>query len=142
MDETAKTGPGAVAAAPAGDDAGVAEPETGGPAWRVGGESGATWLAQLQAMIDNIATQAGPVVREVAAKAAELAAVAADHAGPIARRAAAVTQDVSVKVAEKSRRVAADLRHTAEQGRGPESAAAAPESPAPETPAAPAEPEH
>ena len=115
MDESAKKEPDADAGAPAGGDAGAPEAEASASAWKVGGESGATWLAQLQAMIDNVANQAGPVVREVAAKAAELAAVAADHAGPIAQRAAAVTQDVSVKVAERSRQVAADLRHATDQ---------------------------
>ena len=34
------------------------------------------WLAQAQSMIENLATQAAPVVREVGAKAAELAALA------------------------------------------------------------------
>ena len=43
-------------------------------------------LAQLQSMIDSIATQAAPVVRQVGAKAAELAAATADRAGPIAHR--------------------------------------------------------
>jgi hypothetical protein len=116
MDESAKTEPDAGGTAPAGGEAGGAPaPEAGASVWKVGAESGPTWLAQLQGMIDNIATQAGPVVREVAAKAAELAAVAADHAGPIAQRAAAVTRDVSVKVAERSRQVAADLRHATDQ---------------------------
>src|SRR5262245_62908776 len=41
-------------------------------------------LGQLQAMIDSVATQAAPVVRQIGAKAAELAAVAADRAGPLA----------------------------------------------------------
>src|SRR5665811_922193 len=34
------------------------------------------WLAQLQQMIDQVAAHAAPVARDVAAKAAELAAVA------------------------------------------------------------------
>jgi len=133
MDESAKKEADADAGAPAGGDAGAPEAEASASAWKVGGESGATWLTQLQAMIDNVATQAGPVVREVAAKAAELAAVAADHAGPIAQRAAAVTQDVSVKVAERSRQVAADLRHAIDQapaeGDEPAADAAAPDVP-------------
>src|SRR4051812_1402223 len=57
-------------------------------------------LGQLQSMIDSIATQAAPVVRQVGAKAAELAAVAADRAGPLAHRAADATADASVKIAE------------------------------------------
>jgi hypothetical protein len=61
-------------------------------------------------MIDTMATQAGPVVRQIGAKAAELAAVAADRAGPIAHRAAEATADASVRIAERSRTLAADLR--------------------------------
>ena len=64
-------------------------------------------------MIDSIATQAAPVVRQVGAKAAELAAVAADRAGPLAHRAADATADASVKIAERSRTWAADLRNRA-----------------------------
>jgi len=67
-------------------------------------------LAQLQSMIDSIATQAAPVVRQVGAKAAELAAAAADRAGPIAHKAADATAGASVKIAERSREFAADLR--------------------------------
>jgi hypothetical protein len=70
----------------------------------------ATWLAQLQTMIDNLATAAGPPLREVAAKAAELAAKAGDAAGPFAQKAASVTGDVGQRVAAKSRDFAADLR--------------------------------
>jgi hypothetical protein len=67
-------------------------------------------LGQLQGMIDTIANQAAPVVRQIGAKAAELAAVAADRAGPLAHRAADATADASVKLAERSRTLAADLR--------------------------------
>ena len=67
-------------------------------------------VAQLQSMIDTIATQAAPVVRQVGIKAAELAAAAADRAGPIAHKAADATADASVKIAERSRVIAADLR--------------------------------
>jgi hypothetical protein len=70
----------------------------------------AAWLAQLQTMIDNVATAAGPPLREVAAKAAELAAKAGDAAGPFAQKAASVTGDVGQRVAAKSRDFAADLR--------------------------------
>src|SRR5215210_4954732 len=77
------------------------------------GGAGATaerMVAQLQSMIDSIATQAAPVVRQVGAKAAEPAAAAADRAGPIAHKAADATADASVKIAERSRTFAADLR--------------------------------
>jgi len=72
------------------------------------------WLAQLQAMIENLATQAVPVVREIGAKAAELAAVAAEKAGPIAARAAEVTADAGTRFAERSRNLATELRRDAE----------------------------
>ena len=85
-----------------------------------GAEHGATgreWTAQLQAMIDNIATQAAPVMRDVAAKAAELAAIAGEKAGPIARRAAEATAEAGTKLAERGREVAADLRRDAAAAR-------------------------
>src|SRR5205085_11971170 len=41
------------------------------------------WLTQLQAIMDDIATQSAPVAREIGAKAAELAALAAERAGPL-----------------------------------------------------------
>ena len=68
------------------------------------------WLTQLQAMIDNVATHAGPVARQIGAKAAELAAIAGEKAGPIAHKAAEVTAAAGEKVAERGREVAADLR--------------------------------
>jgi hypothetical protein len=101
------------------------EPASSGPAdetfaWTApddqpagGGDARATaerMLGQLQAMIDNVATQAGPVVRQIGVKAAELAAVAADRAGPLAHKAADATADASERLAEKSRTWAADLR--------------------------------
>jgi len=68
------------------------------------------WIAQLQAMIENLATQAAPVVKEVGAKAAELAAIAGDKAGPVAARAAEFTGQAGQRLAEKSRDLAAELR--------------------------------
>ena len=88
------------------------EPEQAAPA---GAESRAReWLAQLQAMIENLATQAAPVVREVGAKAAELAAIAGEKAGPIAQRAAELTGEAGHKLAERSRDLAAEWRRDAE----------------------------
>lgn len=83
-------------------------------------------LTQLQAMIDSLAVQATPVVRDVAAKAAELAAIAAEKAGPLAHRAAEATERVGGRVAARSKEVAADLRRTQadEQGADPEATAA------------------
>ena len=71
-------------------------------------------LVQLQQMIDTLATQAGPVMREVAAKAAELAAMAGTNAGPIAHKAAGVTEMVGQRVAARSKDLAAELRRPAE----------------------------
>ena len=70
-------------------------------------------LGQLQSMIDNVATQAAPVVRQIGAKAAELAAVAADRAGPLVHKAADATADASERLAVRSRTWAADLRSKA-----------------------------
>ncbi len=72
--------------------------------------TGREMLVQLQQMIDTLATQAAPVMREVAAKAAELAAVAGTKAGPLAHKAAGVTESVGQRVAARSKVVAADLR--------------------------------
>src|SRR5258705_11973232 len=85
--------------APEGESGGQA---TGTPAERM--------LAQLQSMIDSIATQASPVVKQIGAKAAELAAAAADRAGPIAHKAADATAGASVRIASRPREFAADLR--------------------------------
>ena len=78
--------------------------------------AGREMLIQLQQMIDTVALQAGPVMREVAAKAAELAAVAGEKAGPVAHRAAAVTESVGQRVAARSKVVAADLRRPRPEG--------------------------
>ncbi len=94
------------------------------PAAEAHGTQGREWLAQLQQMIDRVTAEAAPVARDVAVKAAELAAVAGEKAGPFARRAAEVTEDVGTKVAERSRRFADDVRHRgAESGVPPWEAA-------------------
>jgi hypothetical protein len=67
-------------------------------------------LIQLQQMIDTVAYQAAPVVREVGAKAAELAAIAGAKAGPIAHKAADATEQFGQRVAARSTAMAADLR--------------------------------
>lgn len=96
------------------DDSGnptVASPET---AESSRAATGREMLVQLQQMIDTLATQAGPVMRDVAAKAAELAAVAGEKAGPLAHRAAGVTENVGQRVAARSKEMAADLRRPKE----------------------------
>jgi len=85
--------------------------EAGGPAEGSAANARAReWLTQLEAMIQDIATQAAPVARQVGAKAAELAAVAAVKAGPLAQKAAEVTTDVGQRFAERAQSVAAELR--------------------------------
>lgn len=88
------------------------------------GEQAREWLSQLQAMIENLATQAAPVVREVGIKAAELAAKAGDKAGPVAQRAAELTSQAGNKLAERSRGMAADLRRDADAAKAPTTSAA------------------
>src|SRR3954470_8921449 len=85
--------------------------------------AGREMLIQLQQMIDNIAYQAAPVVREVGAKAAELAAIAGTKAGPIAHKAADVTEQFGQRVAARSSAMAADLRKPREEAEATEGAA-------------------
>lgn len=86
------------------------ETSTNGGATAGAADKGREWLSQLQTMIENAATQAAPVMREVAAKAAELAAVAGEKAGPVAAKAAELTAEAGAKIAEKGRDLAAELR--------------------------------
>jgi hypothetical protein len=88
-----------------------AAPDDGGPKTAAGREM----LVQLQQMIDTIATQASPVMRDVAAKAAELAAVAGQKAGPIAYKAAEVTESLGQRVAARSKDFAAEMRRSPEE---------------------------
>lgn len=95
------------------------EPTTG----RAGAQA-REWLSQLQAMIEKLATQSAPVVREVGAKAAELAAIAGDKAGPVAAKAAELTGQAGHKLAEKSRDFASDLRRDAAAAKADKAAGA------------------
>ena len=107
----------------AGDDAFWHEPETHAA-------KSNEWLGQLQTMIEQLATQAAPVVREVGAKAAELAAAAGEKAGPVAHRAAALTTEAGLKLAERSRTFAAEIRRDqAARGEGPGAETPAAEAP-------------
>jgi hypothetical protein len=83
-------------------------------------------LGQLQSIIDNLATQAAPVVREIGAKAAEIAAIAAEKAGPIAQKTADVTQEAGTKLAERAREIAVELRRDASEPEGSVGTATAP----------------
>jgi hypothetical protein len=81
-----------------------------------GGEHGAgtsrqhEMLRQVQEMIDSLAREAKPVMRELAAKSAELAALAAERAGPLAAKAAEKTQSYGERFAARSKEMAAELR--------------------------------
>jgi hypothetical protein len=81
-------------------------------------------VAQLQVMIDQAGKTAGPVLRDVAAKAAELAAVAAQNAGPVAHKAADVTEHVGDRVAVRSKKLAVDLHKSADAARAAQAAEA------------------
>lgn len=110
---------------PAGSEAtGSAGSWSGGGRWSGSNASASAqaWLTQLQAIIDNLATQSAPVVREVGAKAAEIAAMAAERAGPLALRAADATAQATIRVAERSRNFAADLRRPGGDAGGGEDA--------------------
>lgn len=67
-------------------------------------------IGQLDAIIENLTTYATPVLREIAARAAELAAKAGQAAGPLAYKAAEKTEEVGGRLATKGREVASDLR--------------------------------
>ena len=67
-------------------------------------------IRQLDSIIENLANYATPVLREIAARAAELAAKAGEAAGPMAQRAADKTEEVAGRLATKGREVASDLR--------------------------------
>lgn len=109
-DNTTRNRTGAETGSDADDTFAWTEPE---PATSGAAGQAREWLTQLQAMIENLATQAAPVVREVGAKAAELAALAGDKAGPVAARAAELTGQAGQKLADKSRDFASDLRRDA-----------------------------
>lgn len=73
-------------------------------------------LGQLQGMIVKVAHASEPALREVAAKAAELAAVAGERAGPIAHTLADKTEEVGHSVAGKATGFASSIRSAASRG--------------------------
>jgi hypothetical protein len=76
-------------------------------------------IRQLDSIMENLASYATPVLREIAARAAELAAKAGEAAGPMAHKAAEKTEAVGGRLATKGREVASDLRReTAVAGSG------------------------
>ena len=96
---------------------GGAGEQGGGPRREKARAAAEKMISQLQVMIDQAGKTAGPVLRDVAAKAAELTAVAAENAGPVARKAADVTERVGDRLAARSKDLAADLRKAAEAAR-------------------------
>ena len=71
-------------------------------------------LESVRDVVDDLAERAGPTVRELSARAAELTAIAADRAAPLAKRVGEVTADASGKLATKSREWASELRASVE----------------------------
>lgn len=93
-----------------------------------------TMFDSLKVAANDLAERAGPTVRDLSARAADLTATAADKAAPLVRRAGAATADASVKLAEAARGWAADLRReqatsTATQESGAPSATAVADQP-------------
>lgn len=119
MDETQDTNPGM----PPFDEA-PGTPPPGNGAGRPGVDVQGM-LGQLQAMITKVAHASEPALREVAAKAAELAAVAGERAGPLAHTIADRTEDLGHTVAGKATGFASSLRAAA--GRGETGEATVPE---------------
>lgn len=92
-----------------------------------GAATAANILESVREVVDELAERAGPTVRELSARAAELTAIAADKAAPIAKRAGEVTADASGKLATKSREWASELRASvATAERAPEGETVAP----------------
>ena len=77
------------------------------------GEPAAAPVRQLDAIIENLAGYAVPVLREIAARAADLAAKAGEAAGPMAHKAADKTEDIGGRLATKGREVASEMRRDA-----------------------------
>lgn len=67
-------------------------------------------VRQLDSIIENLTGYARPILREIAARAAELAAKAGEAAGPMAHKAAEKTEEVGGRLATKGRAVASDIR--------------------------------
>jgi hypothetical protein len=94
------------------EDAHMTEQPTGTQAENASSEGQAPEqpVRQLDAIIENLTTYAVPVLREITARAAELAVKAGQAAGPIAYKAAEVTEGIGERVADRSREIATELR--------------------------------
>jgi hypothetical protein len=106
------------------------EPSPGDGATGTGAATATSILESVRDAVDDLAERAGPTVRELSARAAELTAIAADKAAPFAKRAGEVTADASGKLASKSREWASELRASVGTAdRAPEPGADAPTAP-------------
>ena len=95
-------------------------------AGKAGGVDVQGMLGQLQGMISKVAAASEPRLRDVAAKAAELAAVAAERAGPLAHTLAEKTDQVGHTVADRAQEFASSLRAANRGETAEESGAEAP----------------
>lgn len=86
------------------------EPPPAGDPKGAGTTTAASILDSVRDVVDDLAERAGPTVRQLSLKAAELTAIAADKAAPLAKRAGEVTADASGRLASKSREWASELR--------------------------------
>lgn len=104
---------------PAADALGLvpSAPGSSGPGYDPNGA-----VRQLEAIIQNLTAHATPILREIAARAAELAAKAGEAAGPLAHKAATVTEEVGGRLAAKGLEVATELRGERSDEAGPASA--------------------
>jgi hypothetical protein len=84
---------------------------TGGPA----DEPNQT-IHQLEAILTNLTTYVRPVLREIAARAAESAAKAAEVAGPVTHRVAGMTDLVGEWLAAKGREIASEIQSERRSG--------------------------
>src|SRR6478736_1583605 len=75
-------------------------------------EPAAAPVRQLDSIIENLAGYAVPVLREIAARAADLAAKAGEAAGPMAHKAADKTEEVGGRLATKGREAATEATPT------------------------------
>jgi len=73
-------------------------------------------LDSLRDAVDDLAERAGPAVRDITARAAELTAAAATKAAPLAKKAGEATADASEKLAARSKAWASDHRPTETTG--------------------------
>ncbi len=103
-DETRDTSP-TIAGPDSADPSGLVPAGPGSPE-----PTTAPVVSQLDSIIENLAGYAVPVLREIAARAADLAAEAGEAAGPMAHKAAEKTEEVGGRLAIKGREVASDIR--------------------------------